>query len=551
MMSASSPVKASWSVIGMLAAAQFIMVLDTTVMNVSITQVVEDLDTTVVGLQSAITVYTLVMAALMLLGGKLGDRWGAKRAFAIGMVVYGIGSLTTALAPNLQTLLVGWSLVEGMGAALVIPAIAALTAATYEGRQRAMAYGILGGVTGASAAAGPLIGGWVGTQWSWRYVFAGETVVVVILVLMLGLIPHTAGRVARLDVGGAFLSAAALGLAVFGVLRSSQWGWVLPGPKVPTIGDWVVAPLGLSPTLWLIVVGCGLLVVFARYEVRLRDAGREPLVDMALFRNVPLRAGLVMIFCQQFIVMGTFLVIPMYLQTVLGFDSLKTGTTILPLSISLLVAALGGSALTGRFTARRIVQVGVLLMLFGEVTMLAFIDPELRSAGFSTALILVGAGMGLLASQIGNVIMSSVSSRRGGEAGGLQGTAQNLGASLGTALVGSVLIAVLASTFQSGVLQSPDVPDAVKVEAASALEASGNFLSVDQVAAAAETAGLSGPETAAITEVYSQSQLLALRQAIASIAIFALIALAYLGQLPRRMRAATNDAGTALPDSEL
>ena len=160
--------KASWGVIAMLAAAQFIMVLDTTVMNVSITQVAEDLNTTIVGLQTAITMYTLVMAAFMLLGGKLGDKWGAKRAFWIGLLIYGTGSLITAISPTLGVLLVGWSLIEGLGAILVIPAIAALTAATYSGQQRALAYGILGGVSGASAALGPLIGGYMTTYYTWR-----------------------------------------------------------------------------------------------------------------------------------------------------------------------------------------------------------------------------------------------------------------------------------------------------------------------------------------------------------------------------------------------
>lgn len=154
MTTSSSEKNASWSVIAMLAAAQFIMVLDTTVMNVSITQVAADLNTTIIGLQTAITLYTLVMAAFMLIGGKMGDRWGAKRAYAVGLLVYGVGSLTTALSPNLGVLIVGWSFIEGFGAVLVIPAIAALTAATYQGRQRAMAYGILGGVAGASAVTG-------------------------------------------------------------------------------------------------------------------------------------------------------------------------------------------------------------------------------------------------------------------------------------------------------------------------------------------------------------------------------------------------------------
>ena len=179
-----------------------------------------------VGLQTAITMYTLVMAAFMLIGGKIGDRWGAKRAFWIGGLVYGAGSLTTALSPNLGVLLIGWSLVEGLGAVLVIPAIAALTAATYQGKQRALAYGILGGVSGASMAAGPIIGGWVTANLSWRYVFAGETVVMLILMLFLKVLPATVGRKSKLDLGGAVLSAAGLGAAVFGVLSLSQWEWV-------------------------------------------------------------------------------------------------------------------------------------------------------------------------------------------------------------------------------------------------------------------------------------------------------------------------------------
>ena len=166
-----------------LSAAQFVMVLDSSVMNVSISQIVADLNTTIQGVQGAITLYTLVMAAFMLVGAKLGDIWGRDRAFAIGLAVYGVGSLTTALSPNLTVLLIGWSGIEGLGAVLVIPAIAALIAANYEGKQRALAYGVVGGVSGAAIAAGPLIGGYVTTYFSWRYVFVGEVVIVIAILL--------------------------------------------------------------------------------------------------------------------------------------------------------------------------------------------------------------------------------------------------------------------------------------------------------------------------------------------------------------------------------
>src|SRR5215208_5561281 len=213
-----------------LAGAQFVMVLDSSVMNVSISQIVADLDTTIQGVQLAITAYTLVMAALMLAGAKLGDILGRDRTFAIGLAVYGVGSLTTALSPSLGVLLVGWSLVEGLGAALVMPAIVSLIAGTYSGKQRALAFGIIGGVAGAAIAAGPLIGGWVTTELSWRYVFAGETVIVVVILLMrgrLGRSPALAHR-PKLDYVGVALSATGLGLAVFGILKSSEWGLIEP-----------------------------------------------------------------------------------------------------------------------------------------------------------------------------------------------------------------------------------------------------------------------------------------------------------------------------------
>src|SRR6478735_1795009 len=183
----------NWLVIVILAVSQFVMVLDSTVMNVSISQVAHDLDTTITGMQAAITFYALTMAAFMLTGGKLGDKWGRSAAFRIGSVVYGIGSLTTALAPNLEILMLGWSLVEGLGAVLVIPAIAALAAINYTGRDRVIAFSALGAITGFAAAAGPLIGGLMTTYASWRYVFVGEVVIMILVLIFSGRIKDQPG----------------------------------------------------------------------------------------------------------------------------------------------------------------------------------------------------------------------------------------------------------------------------------------------------------------------------------------------------------------------
>ena len=452
-----------WIPLIMLASAQFVMVLDTSVMNVAISQIVKDLDTTIQGVQTAITMYTLVMAAFMLLGAKLGDILGRNRGFAIGLAIYGAGSLTTALSPNLAVLLIGWSGVEGFGAVLVIPAIAALTAASYEGRERALAYALLGGVAAIAIAAGPLIGGWVTTEFSWRYVFASETVVVIFLLLLRGRIPRAAAaeRRPRLDLVGVALSASGLGLIVFAILRSSVWGFVQPRTP-PTINGTEITPLGFSPVPFLVLGGLALLGAFFVWEQRRARLGRDQLLDPTLLRVAQLRAGLSSLLGQQLVLMGTFFVIPVYLQVVLGFDAFETGKRLLPLSVAMLVFALLGPRIAGRRSPRTVAQLGLVAVSIGAIVMLATLDVTLNDTGFKIALAIIGAGGGLLASQLGNVIMSSVSPAKSSEGGGLQGTAQNLGSSLGTAIIGAVLLASLATGFSQRIADNPDVPAAAR-----------------------------------------------------------------------------------------
>ena len=274
-----------------LASGQFLMTLDSSVMNVSMASVAEDLGTTVTGIQTAITLYTLVMATLMITGGKVGAILGRRRAFGIGLVIYGAGSLTTALAPNLGVLILGWSFLEGVGAALIMPAIVALVAGNFPPERRSAAYGLIAAAGAMAVAAGPLIGGAVTTFASWRWVFAGEVVVVIVILLFLRRIRDTPATPTHLDLVGSALSIVGLGAAVYGVLRSSEWGWIQPKPDAPTF-------LGLSPTISLIVGGLLVVYVFFRWEARLEQAGREPLVRPSLLRNDQLDGGLTMFFFQ-------------------------------------------------------------------------------------------------------------------------------------------------------------------------------------------------------------------------------------------------------------
>ena len=254
-------------VLSTLAAGQFLMTLDSSVMNVSIATVAKDVGTTVTGIQSAITLYTLVMAMLMVTGGKIGSMIGRRRAFSIGCVIYGAGSLTTALAPNLAVLILGWSVLEGIGAALILPAIVALVAGNFPPAARPRAYGIVMGAGAIAVAVGPLIGGAATTYFSWRWVFAGEVVLVLgILVLARRVADAPPEAHGRLDLVGSVLVAVGLGLSVFGVLRSSEWGWVLPKPEGPS---W----LGLSPTVWFILGGLIVVWLFLEWEGHLESSG--------------------------------------------------------------------------------------------------------------------------------------------------------------------------------------------------------------------------------------------------------------------------------------
>lgn len=523
-----------WTAIIILAAAQFVMVLDSSVMNVSISQIVADLDTTISGVQLAITAYTLVMAAFMLVGAKIGDIWGRDRAFAIGLGVYATGSFITAISPNLAVLLFGWSLIEGLGAVLVIPAIAALIAANYEGKDRALAYGIIGGVAAAAVAAGPLIGGWITTAFTWRLVFVGEVVIVAGILLVRKKMKQSPrpAQAPRLDVVGAALSASGLGLIVFGILQSSAWGWVQPKGTLVIAGR-EITPLGFSVVPFLILGGLGLLWAFSAWEDRRARRGEDRLLDIALLAIVTLRAGLSTLFVQQLVLLGTFFVLPVYLQVIVGLDAFETGLRLVPMSVMMLIAALLGPRAAAKRSPKRVAQIGLVAVAIGAVILLATLDVALNDTGFAIGLAIIGVGAGLLASQLGNVIMSSVPASRTNEAGGLQGTAQNLGASMGTALIGAILISGLTAAFTDGLTQNPDVPAETTTAVLTAVEASGmEVIPVEDAEVLLVEAGVPPDQAETIAISYGYAELDGLRNALGAVALFAVLGAWFTRHLP-------------------
>jgi MFS family permease len=511
-----------------LAAGQFLMTLDSSVMNVSIATVAKDVGTTVTGIQGAITAYTLVMAALMIPGAKVGAIIGRKRAFAIGCVVYGCGSFTTSIAPNLPVLLFGWSFLEGVGAALILPAIVALVAGNFAAERRPAAYGLVAAAGAIAVAVGPLIGGFCTTYFSWRWVFAGEVVIVLaILVLTRRIADAPAETRPKLDVIGAVLSASALGMIVFGVLRSSEWGWIQPKADAPS---WA----GLSPTFWLILAGFFVLWLFSRWQVRRVERGQEPLVRPGFLRNKQLSGGLIMFFFQYLAQAGLFFVVPLYLSVCLGLSALATGARLLPLSITLLAAAIGIPRLFPTTSPRLVVRSGLLSLFAGTVVLLAGLAPDSGAAVVFVPMLLIGLGIGALASQLGAVTVSAVPDEDSPEVGGVQNTMTNLGASMGTALAGSIMIAAVSTAFVSNILQSPAIPAEAKSQAQTELAGGVPFVSDADLEAALDKAGASSTETDAAVDAYADARIDGLEAALALLAVLVVIALFAAQLVPRK-----------------
>jgi MFS family permease len=521
-----APAKSSF-VLAILAAGQFLMTLDTSVMNVAIRQVAADVGTTVTGVQTAITLYALVMASFMITGGKIGTIIGRRRAFGIGLVIYGVGSFTTAVAPNLGVLIFGWSLLEGLGAALIMPAIVGLVAGNFPRERRASAYGLIAAASAIAVAVGPLVGGAVTTFASWRWVFVGEVFVVVIILLFLRRIHDTPlVSTPRFDFVGAVLSILGLSLTVFGVLKSGEWGWVRTKPGGPSI-------FGTSPVLWLILVGLLLLFCLMLWETHRVERGQEPLVKPAMLRHRQLLGGLSMFFFQFFIQSGVFFTIPLFLSVVLELSALQTGVRLLPLSFALLVAAVGIPRLAPRASPRLIVRCGLLSMLAGTLVLISGLNPGADAGIVAIPMLLMGFGIGALASQLGAITVSAVSDHDSAEVGGIQDTVTNFGAALGTALVGAVLISSLSAGLLHGVQSNSAIPASVKTEASVKLASGVPFISDTDLRRELADASVPQSTADAIVDENSTARLDALRDALWVVALFAVAALFFTGLVPK------------------
>jgi MFS family permease len=459
------------------------------------------------------------MASLMITGGKMGAILGRKRAFTIGCVIYASGSLTTALSPNLPVLLFGWSFLEGVGAALVMPAIVALVASNFAKPDRPRAYGIVTAGGAIAVALGPLIGGLFTTYWSWRYGFVGEVLIIGVVLLLNRRTADTPKEEgARLDLVGTGLSALGLGLVVYGVLRAGTWGFVKPKPDAPT---W----LGLSPVIWLILGGGAVLLLFLEWEKRRRDTGKAALLDPVILRVRLLRSGLVAFFLQYLLQAGLFFAVPLFLSIALGLSAIDTGLRIMPLSITLVIAAVGIPKLFPQASPRRVTRFGFLMLFLGLVVFVAALDAGAGAEITLWPMLLAGLGIGALASQLGAVTVSALPDEQSGEVGGLQNTFSNLGISLGTALSGAILVSALTASFFSGIADNPAVPNDLTSKAQTELTSGVPFISDADLKQALDDAGVPPKTADAVVAENADARLDGLRASLSVLAVLALVAL--------------------------
>jgi MFS family permease len=421
-------------------------------MNVAISSIAHDLGTTVHNIQITITLFTLTMAALMIPGSKLTDIWGRKFCFMIGLVVYGLGALIAALAQGLGVLIFGYSLLEGVGSALLIPPVYILVTVTFTDLpSRAKSFGIISAAAGIGAAAGPLIGGLITSAISWRASFILQVLVVAFIVFLSRRIadPGIQGAKPRFDLTGAILSAAGLFFVVLGILQSGQYGWFTASQDF-AIGTIVVIPQGGISPVWLFVGIGALSLLWFFIHIRSRErAGKEPLLSTRLFRNRVSNLGLVTQNVQWIILQGAFFVISVFLQTVRGYNAIQTGLTLTPATIGVLLSSLVARRLAERYSQRTLIRAGFVMTIVGMILLLFLASATSSILTFIPGLLLMGAGVGVMLTSSVNIVQSSFPEKDQGEISGLSRSVSNLGSSLGTALVGSVLVSSLVAENQT------------------------------------------------------------------------------------------------------
>ena len=446
----------------LLAMAMFVLVVDTSLMNVSILAVVADLNTTVSGVQSAIALEALVSAAFILISSKIGDLIGRKRAYVLGLLAYAVGALAMTLAQNLTAIIVFWAIIGGLGASLLLPAMQSLIHGNFEGAARTRAYALVGAAAAIAAAVGPLLGGFVTTYLSWRVGFLLEVVVIAIVLSQIKLVhdvPYTGPR--QVDVVGAILSVFGMGGLVLGILV-----WQEGGESV-----------GL-----LMAIGAVALALLAYWLVRRKGEGKVTLLDPGLFRFPHFTIGISQQMLQQITLGGAMIALPLFLQMTLEYNAMEAGLSLAPLSLSMFGVALLAGRKAGNRRPSNIVLTGFALSTIGMASIIPIVPRTHSGWALVIPLVIVGSGLGLLVSQLNNYTLSPIEEERVSEAAGVNSAAGSFGLSFGLAMAGGIMLAFLAFDFTNLVNDSAVIPPAQQQQISKTLEHDAEVMSNTQLA---------------------------------------------------------------------
>ncbi|MGC5224109.1 MFS transporter [Micromonospora sp. DT81.3] len=441
----------------LLAMAMFVLVVDTSIMNVSISAVVHDIGASVSDIQSAIALEALVSAAFILIGSKVGDLIGRKRAYVIGLLCYAVGAIAMTLTQSIVPIIIFWAVIGGLGASLLLPSMQSLIHGNFEGANQKRVYALVGGSAAIAAAVGPLIGGFITTFLSWRIAFLLEAVVIGIVLLGIKLVhdvPYTGSR--EIDAVGSILSVVGMGGVVIGILVWQE---------------------GEGPVLLIISVGLIGLVSLAFWLLRRKRREKATLLDPDLFRSKPFRLGVTQQMFQQIALGGTMIVLPIYLQMVLGYNALQAGLSIAPLSLSMFAVAMFVGRMKGGPRPATLILWGFLLLMAGLLILIPIV-PRAESGWLLLGpLLIAGSGLGLLVSQLNNYTLSPITDERVSEAAGVNSAAGSFGLSFGLAFAGAIMLASLALIFTTMAASSTVLPDDEKQQVATVLEEDAEFMS--------------------------------------------------------------------------
>ena len=445
----------------LLAMAMFVLVVDTSLMNVSISAVVRDLDTTVSGVQSAIALEALVSAAFILIGSKVGDLFGRKRAYVLGLLGYAVGALAMTLAQDLTAIIVFWAIVGGIGASLLLPSMQSLIHGNFEGAAQRKVYAMVGAAAAIAAAVGPLLGGFITTYLSWRVAFALEAVVIAIVLSGIKLVrdvPYTGPR--RVDPVGAVLSVLGMGGVVLGILVWQEGG--------EAVGA-------------LLAIGVAGLAAFVAWLRRRKREGKPALLDPDLFTSKYFRLGVSGQMLQQIALGGMMIALPIYLQMVLEYDAMEAGLSLAPLSLTMFAIALLAGRKAGERRPGTIIRVGFALVTLGVLVLIPIVPRAESGWALMVPLAIAGSGLGLLVSQLNNYTLSPISDERVSEAAGVNSAAGSFGLSFGLAFAGAIMLATLSIAFTNKADASDVLPPEDKQQVAQVLEDDAEVMSNTQL----------------------------------------------------------------------